>query len=191
MGVNTYAQASVSVSAVVASPEATTLQVDAVRVSWCYTLSQALSGASTGISWKYLAFSPNRQLWALRSSGQVDEVEWNCSTLQYISGANRDGGYAMPDGYWQSGRLRGANRRLTRVGVDRNAPSESVQLTAYCDVLPSGLGSSAPSGLRYAEFPSTVQGFEHRIQVGVPESSSGVTGLELVFNTLSQGIRRI
>ena len=144
----------------------------------------------SGIGWQYLAFSPNRKLWALRGSGEIDEIEWSSASTNYIGGANRDGGFTMPTGYWTSGRMRGANRRLTLVGVDQDDPTQSVTLTGFCTRNPSGYSVSTPANYRFARFPANQVGYEHRISITVPEAMNGVTGLDLTFTSVSQEFDR-
>ena len=69
----------------------------------------------------YTAFGPRDEGLAwIRSSGAIDVVEWDPSTLGYVQGEFRDGGLQMPEGWWESGRMPGAIRRLTRVDAERD-----------------------------------------------------------------------
>ncbi len=111
----------------------------------------------------------------------MDAVEWNTASKAYIEGELRDGGLAMPDGYWETARLPGAARRLTRVEAERDGAFEAVSMTAFSDRIPGGTVSNAPLGQRWARWPTLQQGVTHRLRVAVPETLSGVGSLTMVF----------
>lgn len=181
------ASASIQVSAGVSAPTAATARVDSVRSYVCYS---GAAGASEGISAKYLAFSPQRKLVWLRSSGDLDEAEWNSALRSYIEGSQRDGGRTMPDGHWESGETKGRNRRLSRVHVEREDPSDAVEVAGYCDRVPAGATSSLPEDRGWGRFGVSQIGKTHRLRFLVPEDLSGVASAEAEFVPVSEALLR-
>lgn len=71
---------------------------------------------------------------AVRTTGETDEVERNsAANFAEILGANRDGGAAMPDGYWTSGVRRDLRRAWQAVTVFRSDESAAVTVTVISD----------------------------------------------------------
>lgn len=77
------------------------------------------TGTTTAV-WQYFAPSTKRRLRGMRSDGKFDELEWNSAAGVWITGANRDGGYPMPPGFWRSGAFLGPNRRVQHVYLKRS-----------------------------------------------------------------------
>lgn len=170
-------EATVALTASVVSPDTPHVEVESLALIACYTVPMAEGERSIS----FLAFGPDRNLIWLRSSGHLDAVEW-CPTCQtYIDGTSRDGGLPMPEGYWESARLPGALRRLTRVDVERSG-FVSVGLSSITER--SSVSAIAPEGRRWARFPGSASGMTHRIRVVVPESLAGVDSLEMVFSRM-------
>jgi hypothetical protein len=159
------------------------LFVDSVKAKWCYEVPSA--GAD--IKHQYVSFSPLGIMLAMRSSGHVDEIEWDHSLGAYIEGTNRDGGRQMPDGFWESQEFRGGNRRLNMVGLDKGA-DDAVDVTAECDRGSSTQTLSA--GDRHARFPVTQQGYSHKVRIEVSEDTDGIERCQMWFTDLSDGWKR-
>jgi hypothetical protein len=163
--------------AAIATPDSTTVEVESMLMIACYSVPVAEGERSIA----YLAFGPDRNLVWLRSSGHLDAVEW-CPTCEaYIDGTSRDGGLTMPGGYWESGRLPGPPRRLTRAEVERDG-FEAVTLTSFTERMTAGAMAIAPAGQRWARFGMGQVGSRHRIRVSVPEALAGVSAIDMVFN---------
>jgi hypothetical protein len=176
--------ASIDVDATIGTPADATINVDSVQVKYTYTIPTAGSGVSVD----YLAFSPLRKLWALRSSGHIDEIEWNSALGAYIEGTGRDGGYAMPEGHWKTGTFRGRNLRLSHVGVDREDQADTVDVTAVCDRATTEATVTAQA--RYVRFGVGQQGWNHSLQFAVTEAQNGIVRAVMVFTDLSRGFLR-
>ena len=133
----------------------------------------------------YLAFGPRDEglVW-IRASGALDATEWDPAADAYLEGANRDGGAPMPDGWWESGRMPGAVRRLARAEVEREGFGP-VPLVAFTDRLPLGEPAAAPASQRWVRFSPRVQGRTHRLRIAVTESSGAVRAVDLVFDALA------
>lgn len=162
-----------------------TLRVDSVSSKWCYTVTSAIPGQTGGVKWDFLAFSPLRKLWGIRNSGHIDEIEWNSDAQAAIEGLGRDGSYPMPDGFWESQKIRGGRVRLTHVGIDKSDPDDAVEITATCD---KGEASRTATG-RWVRFPITQQGNAHQVKITITEDIDGVESIECRAASLSEGLR--
>lgn len=87
----------------------------------------------------------------------------------------------MPEGYWHSGVMRGANRRLTHVEMDGDAAS----VTAWADEAPLA-GVTRTFSDRTERFPMACRGWNHRIGVEVGETTDGVAGMTLRTHDLGE-----
>lgn len=157
--------------------------VDSVQGKWCYEVPSS----GDDVKHQYVSFSPLGVMLALRSSGHIDELEWDHSNGSYIEGVNRDGGRPMPDGFWESQEFRGGNRRLNMVGLDKGA-DDAVDVTAECDRGSSTQTLSA--GDRHARFPVTQQGYSHKVRIEVTEDTDGIERCQMWFTDLSDGWKR-
>ena len=117
----------------------------------------------------------------IRASGALDAVEWDRVTQGPIEGTNRDGGFPMPEGHWETARLPGATRRLVRVEVEREGFAP-LGLVAFTERVAGGAAASVPGGRRWTRFAPTQQGATHRLRVRAPETLAGVATIDMVFS---------
>lgn len=163
------------------------VRVDSVSAKWCYDITSAIPGQDGGVGWEYVSFSPLRKLRAIRNSGHIDEIEWNSEQGAYIEGDSRDGGYEMPDGYWESSEIRGENSRIAEVGVDREE-GEAVDVTVTSDR--GAATNTLTADLRYTRFGTGQQGWNHKLKVAVTEATSAIQRIAADVIRLSQGLKR-
>ena len=176
----------VDMSASVVDPDDATADVDVVQLVICYEEETTVPAAPTGGQWRFLAFTPDRRLGAIAERGRLDELEWDADAGAYVEGANRDGGSAMPAGYWESGEMRDRNRRLTHVSADS---AGTLSVTAYADEAPNE-GVTRAMTDRTERFPMECRGWNHRIRISVGESLTRVDGLTLREHTLGERLDR-
>jgi hypothetical protein len=182
--VPSYPVVSVDIVEVTITTTSPYLKVDAVEASYTYTIPTA----GTNVQHDYLAFSPLRKLWALRSSGHIDELEWNSATGQYIDGPGRDGGYEMPEGFWKSPTLRGRRLRVSHVSVDRDDTDETMGVVVQSDELETE--GTLAIDKRTVRFPVTQHGWNHSIKFIIAETSDGINRAVAFFKDLSKALRR-
>ena len=132
-------------------------------------------GSSTQI--KYLAFSSRyRQIWA-RSTGEIDENEWNSSTRSYITGTNRDAGNAIGSIYWQSKKYLDVPRRISHVLCERGSKADTPTITVISDRQTTSLTLTANKDA--VKFGALQQGRNHQFKIAITENSSAVKRLEV------------
>lgn len=160
----------------IATPDATTIEVESLLLIACYTVPQAEGERRIA----YTAFGPDRKLiWIRGISGHLDAVEWCPTCYAYIGGTNRDGGQEMPEGFWESSRIAGLLRRLSRVDADRD---EFVPLTLIARTdRNTGETHALPNPRRWQAFSPRVQGDQHFIRVNVSESVTAVRSFDMTF----------
>lgn len=130
----------------------------------------------------FLAFGPRGEgLLCVRASGAIDAMEFDPVADAYVEGTNRDGGLPMPEGWWETGRMAGAIRRLTRIDCEREGFSP-LAFVAYTERVPSGETSTALPGRRWTRVSPRVQGRTHRVRIRIPETVAGVASAEMAFD---------
>ena len=124
------------------------------------------TGSESGTFYR-VAPSTKRRLRVIRSTGQVDELEWNSADSTFIGGIKRDGGNFMPTGHWRSKAFNGPNRRILRLYLER----ERVHEPASVKVLSSRKKQKyqIPAGKRYALCLPEQQGMDHEFEIEIPE----------------------
>lgn len=138
---------------------------------YSYTLASSATIA-------YAAFSPKWRARWLRSTGYMDEVDFNTSTNAFITGSNRDGGSAMPTPYWQSKVFApGANTRADTVQVIRDDYTNTPTVT-LTSTFQTG-SRTFSSGAHNARFGATQQGYEHTVKVSLGENDSPVRSVQV------------
>ena len=178
-----------SVTGVFSPYTASTLKVDAMEISACYTVTNSTPGATSGISWPRVAFSPNDIYLAGRSSGQLDLIEWDKRTGDYITGDNRDGGYPMPDWFWESIRMtwEGTTARLVGVQVNTVDPTDPFVCKAKIEGGSYVTGSSTGDvRARWVNFPVNQNGIQHTVRLEGDESLTGIDGIAYEYQPLSR-----
>jgi len=166
-----------------------TLKVDAMEISACFTVTNSTPGATSGISWDRVAFSPNDRYLAGRSSGQLDLVEWDFRTESYIGGDNRDGGYPMPDWFWESIRMtwEGTTARLVGVQVNTVDPTDPFVCQAKIEGGSFVTGTSTGDvRARWVTFPVNQNGIQHTVRLSGDESLTGIDGIAYEYQPLSR-----
>ena len=133
----------------------------------------------------YLAFGPRDEglVW-IRSDGALDAAEWDPAALAYVEGSRRDGGAAMPTGWWESGRLPGPVRRMVRVEAEREGFGP-LSVVAFTERLPEGERTALLAGTRWGRLSPRVEGRTHRVRIEVGERTLGVRRLTMAFDALA------
>lgn len=129
------------------------------------------TGSTTGTI-RYLASSPKYGIRWMRSTGQMDEDEFNNAAGVYVQGVNRDGGNPMPEGYWDSKVFAGENRRILRVFLERDKPFEPGYVKVFSNRVEQKY--KIAENRRFAKCRPDQQGFEHRFRIVLPESDAKV-----------------
>lgn len=157
-----------------------TIGVDVIRSRECYDLVTPVPGQSSGIGWDFVDFAPGRKQLALRSSGHVDELEWDSSLNRWIEGSSRDGGRSMPDGY-RAVQL-GTFERTKIAHVEANQLDPVAALTIEV----GGITDSLAAGKRWARFGALAAGYQQQIFARFDESLTGILSLVVHYDTLGQ-----
>ena len=119
-----------------------------------------------------LGFSVINRLRWIRTTGEIDEAEWNSSTGAWITGASSDSGAAMPQPYWTSKKFTGYNRRIDLVRVDREALSDSPSIT--CASTRETTTKQPAAGKYQFRFGAYQQGHEHTFKIALADGSGGI-----------------
>ena len=165
-------------SAAVVAAVAAVVRVDRVNVKPCYDLTISIPEMLSGVGWDAGVWTPDRQALLQRSTGQIDELEYDSERKEYIGGTLRDGGRAMPPGYWRT-KLNVLDRtRVHQIEVDQIAEAEIVAAAG------SAL-RTIPSGTRWAKFGVTDQGYAQEIGVDITETVSGVRAVRVLVDLLN------
>lgn len=133
-----------------------------------------LGGADVTV--KAVSMSSERRHRWMRSDGRIDEVYWNSATSAFIGGLLRDGGNAMPSPYWRSQILAGFWRRWFHAKIlrDNLLDLPSVQVFSSRQ---DGDAVAVEPGETLVQFDALQQGFDHEIQLSLPENCEPVVGL--------------
>lgn len=119
---------------------------------------------------KYLTSSVKYGIRWIRSTGYVDEDEFNYLSGQYVQGINRDGGNPMPTGYWRSKTFTGANRRILRLFLERDRKQEEARVRVRS--LRRTQVYKFLAFRHWSKCLSDQQGFDHELEVIIPESDT-------------------
>jgi hypothetical protein len=114
---------------------------------------------------RYVANSTKRRIRWMRSTGEMDEADWETSAREYITGLLRDGGYQMPTGKWRSKRMYGPNVRLGFVKAFRDDNDDGPLLRWYCTRVPNGVDIPIQAGALGARPPHDAQGSWGEIEI--------------------------
>lgn len=170
-------------SAVVVAAVPSVVRVDSVLVRPCYELTLTTEETSDGVGWKIPVFTSDRQKLLFRSSGQIDEAEFNSVAGVYIDGNNRDGGRPMPEGYWRS-RLNILERtRIRHVEVEEREPS-ALSVTVDAETKPKS------AAVRWAKFGILSQGHQQEVGVKFSESTKAVQAMRVIYEMLNKRFTR-
>lgn len=147
---------------------------------YTYTLSSSAIG--------FLSFTTNWRMRWMRTSGLLDENEWNTAGSAWITGQNSDAGSALsPLPYWQSKVFPGDNRRSDFCKVFRSSTSDQPTIsdggveaqTRYyvANALPESV--QVPSGALGFRFGWLSQGRDHQYTVTLQDGSGAIDRLEV------------
>jgi hypothetical protein len=124
----------------------------------------------------------------MRSSGQVDEFDWNSTTGAYIEGVNRDAGSPMPVGNWVGGSIRTSEGR-TRLGSLEADYDGIAVFHVHSDRQVSG-PLVLDSGRRHTRCDAFQQGWNHYVEVAVDENLGELRGFNIEVVPMSAGVNR-
>lgn len=128
-------------------------------------------GASTLIT--RVAASAKRRLRCIRSSGKVDELEWNTADSQFIEGVKRDGGNVMPTGHWRSKAFTGQMRRIVRLFLERSLPYEEARIRVHSMRRKQWYKFGAHK--HFTSCAPDQDGFDHEFEIEIPETDGKYT----------------
>ena len=158
--VNSSASAGIAMNYLVtAAPHVKTLStvyVDSMEISYCFTVVASSPGMTSGISWQRVCFTPDSKYLTGRSSGQLDLVEYDFRNESFIGGVGRDGGYEMPPWQLTLERMTFEGRTARLCGVQLNTLVALDTFSVYDRV---GNGSYVPAtsmgtaSSRWVRFP--------------------------------------
>ncbi len=177
-----------TVTATIATPTLATVRVDNVAFKTCYTIGAVSPGVDSGVAWQGVSWLDPNKLWAIRSTGNIDELRFNTITRQWIDGDGRDGGYSMPAPYWESQWIRPSQVSLLAwVYLEKETGNETVAVKGRTD----RNGYVASSAVRDSyKFRVTQQGKSHKLKFEIDETSNGLRSATLEFKPLSNQITR-
>lgn len=149
------------------------------------------TGSDT-VTIKHLAFSNRRMLKWIRSDANFDGVEQHQAldpisrrrgggrSTSYdddrpIEGIYRDGGSAMPVGYWHSRTFSGKNRRILRCRIEKADSGDQPTLRVYSTRHASDELTFERNWVR----PGILaEGWEHSFKIGIDEAMASFDGFE-------------
>lgn len=170
-------------SAVVVAPAPSSVRVDALLLRPCYEIVASTQETSGGIGWQLPVFTSDRQKLLFRTSGQIDEVEFNSTIGAYMAGTNRDGGRPMPEGHWRS-RLNILERtRIKHVEMEEQDPSA---LTITVDAE----NKAKAADKRWAKFGVLSQGHQQEVGVKFSESTQSIKAMRVIYEMLNKRLSR-
>lgn len=164
------------------------VSVKAVHLRIEMTGSEAENGYSRGIGWQAIAFSPRRQLWALRDTGHIDEFAWDSTyNLPLTGNPYRDGGYVPGEGHWMSGDQPGEPRRALRMGIATKGRTNPADFygTVYTESLENGSRVTFGNTF-YGKCGTVCVGREHKYSVTFTENSPRITAMEVEVSKTSE-----
>jgi hypothetical protein len=173
-------------SAALSVPTAATVRVDNVALRVCYDVTTASSGATTGISIQKSAFVDGLNL-GIRNSGQIDVFERYNGTD--VSGAGRDGGYSMPDAFFETQDMsfEGAYAQVAQVQVHTDTLADSVTVAFKSDETAYTNGTSIVKA-RWKRFELSMKGIRFNGKLTFGEGAENISGLTIEYNKKSRGI---
>jgi len=143
---------------------------------------------STTATIKYIASSSKYGIRWIRSTGQVDEDEFNYLAGQYVRGANRNGGNPMPVGYWRSKTFAGRNRLILRAFLQRDNEHQEARVR-----IRSLRRTQVYKFLAFRHWSKCLQdqsGFEHEMEIIIPESDMTYSRLLWEENDIGKGTNK-
>lgn len=170
-------------SATLVAATAAAVKVDSVLVQPCYELTATIQETSGGIGWQFPVFTSLRQMLLFRTSGQIDEIEWDSARGAFMAGTNRDGGRPMPEGHWRS-RLNILERtRIKHVEIEEQ---ESSALTITVD----NQTKAKSADVRWAKFGVLSQGHQQEVGVKFSESTQSIKAMRVIYEMLNKRLSR-
>ena len=175
-----------TLSAGIYTPTAAVVRVDNVALKVCYDVTTASSGATTGISIQKLAFVDGLNL-GIRNSGQIDVLERYNGTD--VSGTGRDGGYSMPDAFFETQDMsfEGAYAQVAQVQVHTDTLADSVTVAFKSDETAYTNGTSIVKA-RWKRFELSMKGIRFNGKLTFGEGAENISGLTIEYNKKSRGI---
>lgn len=113
---------------------------------------------------------------AFRSTGEIDDFEYDSADLSVIDGALRDGGSAVT-GYWESKEFVVNNQRVRHALVDREDLTDTPTVTITSSRATNA--KTCESGKRRIKYPITAQGTEHKVKVTLSDNSDPINYISL------------
>ena len=154
-----------------------TVKVDNVRLTIQYRVT---SPAASFVGWSQVCFTPDGRRVAIRSTGEIDILEKDFRTGNYITGINRDGGYTPPDAEWQSQNMNFNGMKAMVSGVQANTTGTTENPSFY-SMIPDGSWipafQSGYSSSRWWRFPLSQTAIRTNIKLTLPETSGGIEAL--------------
>jgi hypothetical protein len=160
--------------------------LEAIQISVTFQTGDAEFGISAGVGYRFVGSRTDaRQLWGVRYTGHVDEIGWDSTWNRHIDGSYQDGGYVMPDGFYQTGETIIGRSEIARGQVIRDGAfsGETMSITTNEFTVPMARVCSS-SG--WALFGSTGRGQALKVGVTVPETHPGVLTMTIQSRQLSE-----
>lgn len=128
---------------------------------------------SSSATIKYVSSSSKRRVRWMRSTGKVDEFEWNSLDSVWIEGIARDGGNVAPPGFWRGKDMDGPNRRIFQFYVERKPDHLPVTVRWLSERLKQTY--VVDGGKRFMRCGVRQQGRRHTLEVQLVETSPKIT----------------
>ena len=162
-----------------------TVSVDVEEMSACYSEPTVSDPGPTSIQ-GYTTIDNGSTYW-IRSSGEIDEVEWDSTRNAWIEGTNRDGGQAPKNAYYQLGKFRHAFNTISRLrtlSVEVGEYGDTVAFSLYLDERKTPVLGTRSGRTSYG-FPITAQGHSVEIRFTFDESFGSMNAIRPGFTALS------
>lgn len=164
-----------------------TVRVDNVNMRVHYSVTSEFSPSWVG--WDQACFTADGRRVAVRSTGEIDLIEKDFRNDSFISGTNRDGGYAPPDGEWYSQNIEADGNKIffNKAFVNSIAPDDAFGVfsktnsATWVEGLQVGYSTS-----RWWRFPLSQTAFIHNFKLTMPEASEGVTSMSFELTQQSK-----
>lgn len=181
-------RASHTLTAGIYTPTPAVVRIDNVAHKTCYTIGAVSPGIDSGVAWASVSWLDPNKLWAIRSTGNIDELRYNTDSSTWIEGDGRDGGYSMPTPYWESQWIRPSQVSLLAwVYLEKEVGNETVTIKGRTD----RNGYVSATSLRDSyKFRVTQQGKSHKLKFEIDETSAGLRSATLEFKPLSNQFKR-
>ena len=168
-----------------------TIKVDNLNFSITYTVdSTNLPG---WVGWSQACFTVDGKRLAIRSTGELDLIEKDFRNSAYITGRNRDGGYAPPNAEWWSQNIdyNGLTASLFACQVNTTLPTDSVSVFSKVSNGPwvGSFLAGYPSS-RWFRFPLSHTGIHHQFKLTMLETAGGIEGMTFDFRPASKSKTR-